>query len=252
MRFTAEFSYTPFSQWGYKLPRLTTSFLPKNSVFKKGRATAPELRNGQTTGSDITIEGKITYAGRGRNRSIDWKRTTITAIALDDDTWQFTGLSLSGKVLRRMERQGKTADEITAYIGRGNDVLIGPGYGDYSTLNGYEGNDLLISRGGIAETLIGGEGSDVFYTQDYSFARFSDFNPAQGDRIELGYFDGFTPLFQSAEPWESGGTLVRYSANRAGFSTGPSFIIPQQTFDPSWVTAVTPAFQAEYPYTLFI
>ena len=80
--------------------------------------------------------------------------------------------------------------------GVGSDTLIGGAGND--ALNGGSGNDILI--GGIgSDTFTGGSGADTFVLD--SFDSITDFNPQEGDTIqisgskfgiELNKFDGLS------------------------------------------------------------
>lgn len=82
--------------------------------------------------------------------------------------------------------------------GSGDDVLMGGGYlygaGDGNDiLNGGSGNDRLYAGGG-SDTLTGGAGTDTFMfvtaaSSDWRMGsdRITDFNHAEGDRIDLHY-----------------------------------------------------------------
>ena len=64
-----------------------------------------------------------------------------------------------------------------------NDFLNG-GAGD-DTLDGGAGNDILLGGQGN-DLLIGNEGADVFaFDSDSGFSRIADFNPEEGDIIDL-------------------------------------------------------------------
>ena len=75
----------------------------------------------------------------------------------------------------------------------GNDILFGQGGNDL--LNGGEGNDILYGGSGNDiliggkgnDTLIGGSGADTFMWQkgDTGFDVIKDFNPGEGDKINL-------------------------------------------------------------------
>ncbi|MGK4333802.1 Ig-like domain-containing protein [Lonsdalea quercina] len=77
--------------------------------------------------------------------------------------------------------------------GSGNDILYGQGGND--NLDGGLGDDILyggsgddVLRGGVGnDTLIGGSGADTFVWKagDTGFDTIKDFNPAEGDRIDL-------------------------------------------------------------------
>ncbi|MCW2486220.1 type I secretion C-terminal target domain-containing protein, partial [Candidatus Symbiopectobacterium sp. NZEC127] len=79
------------------------------------------------------------------------------------------------------------------YGGAGNDILFGQGGNDL--LNGGEGNDILYGGSGNDiliggkgnDTLIGGSGADTFMWQkgDTGFDVIKDFNPGEGDKINL-------------------------------------------------------------------
>jgi Ca2+-binding RTX toxin-like protein len=87
------------------------------------------------------------------------------------------------------------------YGGDGDDWLLAAGkiYGqsDADTLDGGAGNDWLsVESGGIAHTLTGGSGADIFSfgamvtagepNDVLATVRITDFNQAEGDRIDLG------------------------------------------------------------------
>ncbi|MCW2477496.1 Ig-like domain-containing protein, partial [Candidatus Symbiopectobacterium sp. NZEC135] len=79
------------------------------------------------------------------------------------------------------------------YGDAGNDILFGQGGNDL--LNGGEGNDILYGGSGDDiliggkgnDTLIGGSGADTFMWQkgDTGFDVIKDFNPGEGDKINL-------------------------------------------------------------------
>jgi surface adhesion protein len=123
--------------------------------------------------------------------------------------------------------QGSSGND-TLIGGLGNDTLIGfrgddrlvSGRGN-NVLIGGQGNDTLISGRG-SDTLAGGPGADdfVFTTANKSRDLIVDFNPQQGDRINLsqifsgsnyGSADRFSAYVQLKQ--ESGGTLLRVDAN---------------------------------------
>ena len=97
--------------------------------------------------------------------------------------------------------------------GLGDDTLSGGNGDDYldassgnNTLNGGEGNDTLISfigsdvlnGGGGSDTLYGGAGADTFIFDATALSgkdTVLDFNPAQGDKLELlDILEGYDPM----------------------------------------------------------
>ena len=88
--------------------------------------------------------------------------------------------------------------------GAGNDTLTGGLGNDYlqgddgnDVLDGQDGNDILV--GGLGQdTLTGGKGADAFFFTNYldstpaSPDRITDFNPAEGDYIDLSRMDADT------------------------------------------------------------
>lgn len=74
-----------------------------------------------------------------------------------------------------------------AYGGAGDDRLVGY-ESDY--LNGGAGDDTLASSGG--GTLNGGPGADTFdFNGDVGETTIEDFNPSEGDQIDLSWFGFF-------------------------------------------------------------
>src|SRR4029079_12852027 len=65
-----------------------------------------------------------------------------------------------------------------------NDFLYGDGAANF--INGVNGEDLLDSRGGNGDFLIGGAGADTFvYATGYGATVIGDFHHAEGDKINL-------------------------------------------------------------------
>ncbi|HEV2531509.1 family 16 glycosylhydrolase [Phenylobacterium sp.] len=85
----------------------------------------------------------------------------------------------------------------TLFGGSGDDIVRG-GQGD-DVLNGQDGNDWLSGDRGH-DTLTGGAGTDTFHT--FSGAGVSvvtDFNPAEGDRVQVDPGDTYTVSQQGAD-----------------------------------------------------
>jgi Ca2+-binding RTX toxin-like protein len=68
------------------------------------------------------------------------------------------------------------------FCGSGDDVAYGGEGNNY--LSGYKGNDILDAGSGYGK-LYGGEGADTFVFDLYGYDIVRDFNPAEGDKIEL-------------------------------------------------------------------
>lgn len=65
------------------------------------------------------------------------------------------------------------------------DLLIGTAGDD--SINGGNGNDTIISGAGT-DWVTGGHGADTFVvTSDTQYMMITDFNPAEGDRIEFNF-----------------------------------------------------------------
>ena len=77
------------------------------------------------------------------------------------------------------------------------DLLIGTAGDD--VIDGGAGNDILKGGAGT-DTLTGGHGADTFViTNESQYTIITDFNPAQGDRIEFSFGGSTsTPLYSGA------------------------------------------------------
>jgi Ca2+-binding RTX toxin-like protein len=117
----------------------------------------------------------------------------VTGSAHDDHLWGNDGTN----VLKGMDG----ADSLKGFGGA--DTLLGGDHNDLldgmdgnDTLRGEDGNDRLTGGNGL-DTLVGGAGADTFYWEataetGVTFAamdRITDFNFAQGDRINLSAVD---------------------------------------------------------------
>jgi Ca2+-binding RTX toxin-like protein len=84
------------------------------------------------------------------------------------------------------------------------DLLIGTAGDD--SINGGNGNDTIISGAGT-DWVTGGHGADTFVITDQSqFTIITDFNPAEGDRIEFN-FGGTTSASIYSGPLSDGMTF---------------------------------------------
>ena len=198
------------------------------------------------SGYELTFEGKITYKGKGSQKRIDWNRSTFTAFSDNRIGLHATEMSLSGKTAYKLNRRDPSGNGLAEYMLRGNDIITGSP--DDDDLKGYAGNDILNTRGGY-DTLTGGAGADVFHLNDVwsgNHYALTDFNPAEGDRIDYATNDvGFTDRlgYLKVEVLETGGARVtvphdRYEAELGNHSF--SFTIPQNSFDPAWISITTP------------
>ena len=199
-------------------------------------------------GFTASYNGRISYKGKGRSKRIDWKKTTLTGW----DTGEY-GIDVEQTSVKGRELVGRKAKN--AQILNGNDIVVGSWNSDI--LCGFAGDDLLIGGGtsslsGDADILYGGTGSDTFYIDDSDeydstgTAIFADFNPTEGDQIQIGTVDPDWPARVSAATVSSrpeGGIIVQISSLAPGEFGYVSFLsiqLPQSSFDPTWLQGVTP------------
>ncbi|HEY3694294.1 family 16 glycosylhydrolase [Phenylobacterium sp.] len=103
--------------------------------------------------------------------------------------------------------------------GDGNDLIRG-GQGD-DVLLGQAGNDWLSGDRGN-DTLIGGTGADTFHTSgDAGIDRVTDFNPAEGDRVQLDSGTTYTVAQVGADTvinMDGGGQMILVGVSMASLT----------------------------------
>ncbi len=132
----------------------------------------------------------------------------------------------------------------------GDDTLCACGrYGAY--LDGGDGNDTLINNVGESR---GGPGADTFiggavgaHTDPRTPSTILDFNPGEGDRIQVSHpqpIDAATMFAQGYLIWDPGNRRLTWTTvpfdTRAG-AIGHNFRLPNfnvHNFDPSWIRVV--------------
>jgi hypothetical protein len=96
--------------------------------------------------------------------------------------------------------------------GAGNDIVEGTDMSG-QTLEGGDGNDILISAN-QAHTMTGGAGADRFVVVASGPDRITDFNPSEGDQLDLsGLITGYDQQFSNPEDFltfnvDSGTTTI--------------------------------------------
>jgi phospholipase/lecithinase/hemolysin len=169
-------------------------------------SSANLLLNGQLRGSDMAVQGGpnndsifaiggsniLLGAGGADSITGGTGHDTINGNMGDD---VILARSASGDQL--LGGQGNDWIDLTASTAHnfvngnlGNDVLIGGSGGD--TLRGGQGNDLIVGGSGADwisgdrgdDTLTGGGGADTFHAA-YGSDRVTDFDQAQGDRVQI-------------------------------------------------------------------
>ncbi|NER29168.1 MAG: hypothetical protein F6J89_16420 [Symploca sp. SIO1C4] len=125
------------------------------------------------------------------------------------------------------------------YGGAGDDYI--QGLGGYDYLFGNAGNDTLVgsdpwvwdSGAGEYDTLSGGAGADTFilgdsyeaYYQGFGFATITDFNWAEGDKIQVfGSINDYT-----LSPYGNGVDIL-YQGDLIGFVENTYNVIPSEDF----------------------
>jgi Ca2+-binding RTX toxin-like protein len=172
--------------------------------------------------SDVIVENA--------NEGTDTIQASVTYTLSDNvENLTLTGSSAingTGNTMDNVLTGNSGANVLTALDG--NDIVFGGGGKD--TIVGGAGNDTLYGQGG-ADTLTGGLGADTFVFQSATAFSASDtitdFNAAQGDRIDLkDVLSGYDPLTMNLsdfvhETVSGGNTII--SVDRDGAGTGYGF-----------------------------
>jgi Ca2+-binding RTX toxin-like protein len=153
------------------------------------------------------------------------------------DAFDLTGNDFSQQIT------GNTGSNVLSGLG-GNDVLSG---GDgFDRLFGGAGNDLLFGGAGN-DDLIGGSGADQFVYQAISESGLvpgaidviHDFNPAEGDKIDVSQMDS-NDLVAGSQDWTFTGTTTFTAPGQVGFSSDgvDTFIFFNSDNDPVAESAI--------------
>jgi Ca2+-binding RTX toxin-like protein len=80
------------------------------------------------------------------------------------------------------------------------DVIVGTAGSDL--IDGGAGNDTIISGAGV-DTLTGGHGADTFvFNADTQYVTITDFNPAEGDHVQLDFGGSASTAAYSGVLWD--------------------------------------------------
>ncbi|QWG18005.1 FecR domain-containing protein [Bradyrhizobium sediminis] len=155
----------------------TSSANAGNTQVSATNATATDFNEFEGAGGDDTV------IGNGNTRIAFYNATGGVVVTLGDNTDPNASTNHGSAV-----GASSGVDDIVSGVTRVrgsefNDIITGNSANN--TLEGRAGNDVLDGRAGD-DVLIGGTGADIFvYEANGGHDRITDFNRAQGDRIDL-------------------------------------------------------------------